>query len=196
MKLSEARKRWKHYLLMWREGAYDGFNGNDFAREFLSRDMSIDALEDTLHEYTKLADIHEENQSQLMGELEAFKKVNAEDHELMEAMSATITRLRCWVDDLHSEMYINCVYCGHRYGPDTKETRAMSEVLHAHVAVCPEHPLSAALAEIEQLKQDMEPFMAQITQAKTYTEADPPETYTIADYPSSGDMQEGEKDAP
>ncbi len=172
MKLSEARKRWKHYILMWCEGAYDGFNGNDFAREFLSRDMSIDALEDKLHEYTKLADIHEENQSELLAE---------------------IKRLQKWLNDLHSGMYINCVYCGHRYGPDSEEG-IMSEVLHEHIATCPEHPLSAALAEIEQLKKDMEPFMAQITQAKTYTEADPPETYTVADYPSSGDIK-GEEDA-
>ena len=25
--------------------------------------------------------------------------------------------LRQWIDDLQSGMYINCVYCGHRYGP-------------------------------------------------------------------------------
>ena len=28
-----------------------------------------------------------------------------------------IERLKVWVDDLQSGMYVNCVYCGHRYGP-------------------------------------------------------------------------------
>ena len=39
--------------------------------------------------------------------------------------AATITeqrqenkRLEQWVNDLQSGMYINCVYCGHRYGPN------------------------------------------------------------------------------
>lgn len=44
--------------------------------------------------------------------------------------------------------------------------------------------------EIEQLKKDMEPFMAQITQAKTYEVGEAPVTYKVSEDPSSGDMQE------
>lgn len=71
MKLSEARKRWKHYMLLWREGAYDG---PEIARELLGRDLKIRDLRVKLHEYTKLADIHEENQSLLLAEIEQLKK--------------------------------------------------------------------------------------------------------------------------
>lgn len=171
MKLSEARKLWKHYVFLWKENAISG--PGEWARELLKRDLKIDRLKTKLSEYTKMADIHEENQSLLIGDLEAFKKSNAEDHELMEAMTAKIDQLQTWVDDLHSGMYINCVYCGHRYGPDTEEG-IMSEVLHEHIKDCPKHPLSKALAEIVQLKIQMMPFQAQIDQAKTYKVTDGP----------------------
>lgn len=72
-------------------------------------------------------------------------------------LSAEITNLRCWVDDLQSGMFVNCVYCGHRYGP--RETTpatipeggglpSMAEALTAHIERCPKHPLAAARAEI------------------------------------------------
>jgi len=51
-------------------------------------------------------------------------------------------RLRVWVSDLLSGMYVNCVYCGHRYGPAKDTPVAMAEVLKAHIEICPEHPLS------------------------------------------------------
>jgi len=50
-------------------------------------------------------------------------------------------RLRQWVNDLQSGMYINCVYCGFRYGPDDEVAATMQESLHDHIAECPEHPL-------------------------------------------------------
>jgi len=66
-------------------------------------------------------------------------------------------RLEMWIDDLQSGMYINCVYCGHRYGPnsgpDTKDFNlTMRKTLEQHIAECPKHPLSAAKKEIERLK--------------------------------------------
>lgn len=58
-----------------------------------------------------------------------------------------------------SGMYINCVYCGHRYGPKKDTPVAMSEVLKQHIEHCPKHPLSKmkqqlveAQSEIENLK--------------------------------------------
>ena len=54
-----------------------------------------------------------------------------------------------WIADLQSGLYINCVYCGHRYGP--RETTPpilkeasppMAEVLKEHIKTCPQHPMS------------------------------------------------------
>ena len=58
---------------------------------------------------------------------------------------AEIERLRQWVADLQSGMYINCVYCGHHYGPKDEVPAAMADVLKQHIAVCPEHPMSKLL---------------------------------------------------
>jgi len=51
-------------------------------------------------------------------------------------------RLRQWVADLQAGCYINCVYCGHRYGPDDEVPAAMADVLKEHIEKCPEHPMS------------------------------------------------------
>lgn len=54
-------------------------------------------------------------------------------------------KLETWVNDLQSGMYINCVNCGHRYGPKVPAT--MADVLKEHIEQCPEHPMSALKAE-------------------------------------------------
>jgi len=66
-----------------------------------------------------------------------------------------IERLRAWVSDCQSGMYINCVYCGHRYGPREDTPVAMADVLREHCEQCPDHPLSAAKAEIEKLHMEI-----------------------------------------
>lgn len=66
-----------------------------------------------------------------------------------EPLDKTITRVSAWMKDLHSGMFINCVYCGHRYGPKEKTPVAMADVLKAHIRECPAHPLSKALAALE-----------------------------------------------
>jgi len=55
--------------------------------------------------------------------------------------------LRKWVNDLQTKLYINCVYCGHRYGPGDEQVPA--EALAEHIKTCPEHPLSRALAGLK-----------------------------------------------
>jgi len=62
-----------------------------------------------------------------------------------------IQKLRIWVNDLHSGMFINCVYCGHRYGPNTEIPASMADVLKKHIEQCPEHPMSKLKAECKQL---------------------------------------------
>lgn len=63
-------------------------------------------------------------------------------------------RLRRWVNDLQAGCYINCVYCGHRYGPDSEVPASMADVLKAHIEVCPAHPLSAATKTIARLRAE------------------------------------------
>lgn len=69
------------------------------------------------------------------------------------ANRAELERLQQWVNDLQAGMYINCVYCGHRYGPDDEVPATMAEVLKEHIAVCPKHPLAEARAECERLRE-------------------------------------------
>ena len=71
------------------------------------------------------------------------------------ALREECDRLQQWVNDLQAGMYINCVYCGHRYGPDSETPAVMSEVLYAHIAECREHPLSAALQALEDFGQHL-----------------------------------------
>ena len=79
--------------------------------------------------------------------------------ELCEARAALaqatteIERLQNWVNDLQAGMYINCVYCGHRYGPDDEVPATMADVLKEHISKCPEHPMSKQTQRIEQLEK-------------------------------------------
>ncbi len=68
-------------------------------------------------------------------------------------------RYKVWVDDLHSGMYINCVYCGHQYGPSDEVPASMADVLKKHVEQCPKHPMS-------KLKIENATLRAQIAAAK------------------------------
>jgi len=70
------------------------------------------------------------------------------------ALQADNKRLQQWVDDLQSGMYVNCVYCGHRYGPEDKVPSSMADALKAHIEQCPKHPMSALKAELATYKAD------------------------------------------
>jgi hypothetical protein len=63
-----------------------------------------------------------------------------------------LARLRQWVADLQSGLYVNCVYCGHRYGPSPGTPVAMADVLKDHIAQCAEHPLSTMVRRCEYLE--------------------------------------------
>ena len=66
-----------------------------------------------------------------------------------------------WVRDLQSGMYVNCVYCGHRYGPGETTPVSMADALKAHVEACPKHPMSALRAERDRLVQGMREIIAE-----------------------------------
>lgn len=74
----------------------------------------------------------------------------------MSDQQAEIARLREWVNDLQSGMYINCVYCGHRYGPREDTPVAMSEVLKEHIRQCPEHPLAKSESQMAEIRAKLE----------------------------------------
>ena len=71
-----------------------------------------------------------------------------------------IKRLNHWVEDCQSGMWINCVYCGHRYGPGNAHPASlaeggpinMQEALKRHIEECPKHPMSRLKLEIEELR--------------------------------------------
>ena len=78
---------------------------------------------------------------------------------------AEIRRLRQWVHDLQAGMYINCVYCGHRYGPDDQVPATMAQALKEHVERCPEHPMAALREERDRLRTAMEEARTSIEDA-------------------------------
>lgn len=73
--------------------------------------------------------------------------------QLKEAL-AQVERYKAWVDDLQSGMYVNCVYCGHRYGPTETTPVSIADALKEHIEHCPEHPASKLRAELEQVRRE------------------------------------------
>lgn len=63
----------------------------------------------------------------------------------VERLKQELEKYKQWVADCQSGMYINCVYCGHRYGPSDEVPCSMAEVLKKHVMQCKKHPMSKLL---------------------------------------------------
>ena len=78
-----------------------------------------------------------------------------------EALRRDNASLKQWVNDLQSGMYINCVYCGHRYGPKKNTPVSMADVLKAHVEQCPRHPMFALKQENQRLCKENEALREQ-----------------------------------
>lgn len=76
-------------------------------------------------------------------------------HQDAQESEAERARLQQWVHDLQSGMYINCVYCGHRYGPRDEVPATMADALKEHIEQCPKHPMSALKAEVARLQECM-----------------------------------------
>ena len=69
------------------------------------------------------------------------------DLRKIDELVAENEKLRRWVEDLQSGMFVNCVYCGHRYGPNSDTPVSMADVLKQHVENCSDHPMSKLKAE-------------------------------------------------
>lgn len=74
------------------------------------------------------------------------------------SLRAALKRYKRWVNDLQSGMYVNCVYCGHRYGPEKDTPVSMADVLKAHVEKCPEHPMSKLKTELERATAERDDY--------------------------------------
>ena len=100
----------------------------------------------------------EERISILNGWFEMEKENNTVDGQgntitdSWEIVKDEINRLKEWVNDLQSGMYINCVYCGHRIWPKQDVPASMADLLKEHVENCPKHPMSVLKKEVEELR--------------------------------------------
>lgn len=85
---------------------------------------------------------------------------NCEKHPL-KAARHEINRLQNWVNDLQSNMCINCIYCGYRAGHQGEDVSA--NTLTQHVEECPKHPLKVArdrIVELEKRVEELERLMS------------------------------------
>lgn len=64
-------------------------------------------------------------------------------------------RLQQWVRDMQEGCWVNCVYCGHRYGHEKDTPVTLADVLKQHVEQCPEHPMSALKTRVTSLETAM-----------------------------------------
>lgn len=71
------------------------------------------------------------------------------------AVESEIVKYKQWVDDLQSGMFVNCVYCGHRYGPKETTPVSMADALKAHIEQCPSHPMAQLKRYIEKMDGGM-----------------------------------------
>ena len=92
-------------------------------------------------------------------EIEKHAEMLQQRGEIIVRLDKQIAALKKWVNDLQSGMYINCVYCGHRYGPNVSTPVAMADVLKEHIEKCPKHPLSEARREIAALKAERNGYL-------------------------------------
>lgn len=104
--------------------------------------------------------LHRERLFSLLRELDLKNKELVETNEIARELICERDELRRWVDDLQSGMYVNCVYCGHRYGPGETTPVSMADALKAHVEQCPKHPMSACARERDRMRSALEPFGA------------------------------------
>lgn len=72
--------------------------------------------------------------------------------KMFESLLEEKERLEQWVKDLQSGMFVNCVYCGHRYGPSEETPVSQAELLTKHVEECPKHPMHVLKQRIRELE--------------------------------------------
>lgn len=101
-----------------------------------------------LREYVRgLGCISMQKQYDLLRALNIFIEQQQENKKLVDAaierppykddLLRENEQLKQWVNDLQSGMYVNCVYCGYRYGHEKDTPASMADILKKHIEQCP-----------------------------------------------------------
>jgi len=69
----------------------------------------------------------------------------------LEEHKKEVERLNLWVRDLQDGGFVNCVYCGHRYGPSDSTPVALADALKQHVASCTAHPMAGLVTALREI---------------------------------------------
>lgn len=67
----------------------------------------------------------------------------------------SLDKLEQWIDDLSSHMYINCVYCGHRFCKQSESGQHPVKKLTEHMEHCSKHPMSKLIVENKRLRAEL-----------------------------------------
>ena len=68
----------------------------------------------------------------------------------VEIITKEIESLQQWIRDVQGKTFVNCIYCGHRYGAASITPVALADIMKQHVAQCPKHPLSVTKKSLEE----------------------------------------------
>jgi len=79
-------------------------------------------------------------------------------NDRIDRLELEIEHYKQWIADLQSGQYVNCVYCGHRYGPGETTPVTMADALKEHVEQCSKHPMSALKKENEAMKEEIQEY--------------------------------------
>ncbi len=112
---------------------------DELNQHIINQDYALEAVEGALQGFVPTAPDLADMFPVIKTALEFSQKINDE-----------IDSLNNWINDLQSGMYINCVYCGHRYGPSGPTPISMAAVLKAHIEECPKHPASKLKEQVNQ----------------------------------------------
>ena len=109
---------------------------------------------------TEQRDAAEARVRALAQEIDEWKLLTESAEYKVGVAKARVKEMEQWVSDLQSGLYINCVYCGFRYGPGESTPATLPEAgetlagaaLREHIAQCPDHPMSKLQARLATLR--------------------------------------------
>jgi len=118
----------------------------------IGRDSIIQEIQETLS--TRGYFVTPEGGSDIIRDVASALDSNLPLANGIKSRDKEISMLQKWINDLQSGMYINCVYCGHRYGASEDVPASMADILKEHIENCPRHPMSALKANNKELEED------------------------------------------
>ncbi len=152
------KERWKAFWTGW--GSVFDLSGQVTLRDMADYGLPVAGLS-----HYKISNAPEEELADRMTDeqVDNLVKEAVHDKAMLEQCyfdkHTRMNELRHWIDDLQSDMFINCVYCGHRYGPSDEVPASMADVLKEHIEQCPDHPMS----ELKTLLKDLELWLCEPT---------------------------------